>query len=198
MKQAGFAVGICAGWLLCSGSLAALWSAAGPVVVLETEFGAIEVQLDPARAPRTVHNFLRYVEHGFYDGGQFHRTVKLDNQPDNRIRIEVIQASVKPGRENEGFEPIPLERTSVTGLRHTDGVISMARDGPDTAHDSFFITVGDQPSLDYGGMRNPDGQGFAAFGRVTLGMEIVRRIQHAPAKGQQLHPAVKIRRAYKK
>ena len=68
----------------------------------------------------------------------------------------------------------------------------MARDGPDTATSDFFICVGDQPALDYGGKRNPDGQGFAAFGRVVLGMDVVRKIQAAPAKGQALEPPVRI------
>lgn len=70
----------------------------------------------------------------------------------------------------------------------------MARDGPDTATHEFFICVTDQPELDFGGRRNPDGQGFAAFGRVTKGLEIVRRIQHAPAEGQTLAPPIRIQR----
>jgi peptidyl-prolyl cis-trans isomerase A (cyclophilin A) len=90
------------------------------------------------------------------------------------------------------FPPIKLERTSVTKLLHKDGTLSMARDGPDTATSDFFICIGDQPSLDYGGKRNPDGQGFAAFGRVLLGMDVVRKIQAAPAEGQTLRPAIKI------
>jgi peptidyl-prolyl cis-trans isomerase A (cyclophilin A) len=88
---------------------------------------------------------------------------------------------------------VPLERTSVTGLRHLDGTLSMARDGPDTATSDFFICIGDQPSLDFGGKRNPDGQGFAAFGHVVGGMDVVRRIQAAPADGQSLTPPVRIR-----
>jgi peptidyl-prolyl cis-trans isomerase A (cyclophilin A) len=90
------------------------------------------------------------------------------------------------------FPPIKLERTNKTGIRHLDGTISMARDGPDTGTSDFFICIGNQPSLDFGGKRNPDGQGFAAFGRVLLGMDVVRRIQEAPAKGQALQPPVAI------
>jgi peptidyl-prolyl cis-trans isomerase A (cyclophilin A) len=74
----------------------------------------------------------------------------------------------------------------------------MARDGPDTATSDFFICIGDQPSLDFGGKRNPDGQGFAAFGRVVRGMDVVRKIQTAPANGQTLTPPVKILRALRK
>lgn len=166
------------------------------VVVLETERGEIEVALDAGRAPATTANFLRYVDAGFYDGGVFHRTVKPDNQPDKKIKIEVIQAGINPARAKEDGAPIALERTSKTGLKHLDGTISMARAGPDTATSDFFICIGDQPELDFGGRRNPDGQGFAAFGRVVRGMEVVRAIQQAPAEGQALKPPVKILRAY--
>jgi peptidyl-prolyl cis-trans isomerase A (cyclophilin A) len=88
--------------------------------------------------------------------------------------------------------PIPLERTIVTGVRHVDGALSMARGGPDTATASFFICIGDQGSLDFGGGRNPDGQGFAAFGRVVDGMEVVRRIQMGGVDGQRLIEPVRI------
>jgi peptidyl-prolyl cis-trans isomerase A (cyclophilin A) len=81
----------------------------------------------------------------------------------------------------------------MTGIRHLDGAISMARGRPDTATSDFFLCIGDQPSLDFGGLRNPDGQGFAAFGRVTKGMDIVRKIQTLPADDKQkLTPPVKI------
>jgi peptidyl-prolyl cis-trans isomerase A (cyclophilin A) len=167
-------------------------------VVLETERGEIELEVDAVRAPVTAANFLRYVDRGFYDGGVFHRTVKPDNQPDKKIKIEVIQAGINPAREKEDGPAIPLERTSKTGLKHADGAISMARDGPDTATSDFFICIGDQPELDFGGRRNPDGQGFAAFGRVVRGMEVVRAIQMAPAEGQGLKPPIKILKARRK
>ena len=165
----------------------------GPVTVeIKTDLGSIEVAVDVRRAPVTSRNFLRYVRAGHYDGGRFHRTVTPENQPGQAVRIEVIQGSVDPSREKDDFPPIPLERTSVTGLKHVDGAISMARDSPDTATSDFFICVGDQPELDFGGKRNPDGQGFAAFGLVTKGMDVVRRIQRSPAEGQTLTPPVKI------
>jgi peptidyl-prolyl cis-trans isomerase A (cyclophilin A) len=162
-------------------------------VVIVTDAGDIEAVIETARAPKTAANFLRYVEAGHYTGGRFHRTVRLDNQPDKTVLIEVVQAGADPAREAEAFPPIALERTSLTGLRHRDGTLSMARDGPDTATSDFFICVGDQPSLDFAGKRNPDGQGFAAFGRVTKGMDVVRKIQAAPADGQSLTPPVRIR-----
>src|SRR3984893_17604800 len=161
-------------------------------VVIETEKGDIEVELDAAKAPNTVANFLKYVDGGFYDGGRFHRTVTLKNQPDDKVKIEVIQAGINPKKEKEEFAPIKLERTDKTGLAHKDGTISMARDGPDTATSDFFICVGDQPELDFGGKRNPDGQGFAAFGRVVKGMEVVKKIQASKAEGQDLKPPIKI------
>lgn len=165
---------------------------AAPRVLVETSLGEIVIELFPDRAPVTVANFLRYLDGGHFDGGQFHRTVHLDNQPTDSVRIEVVQASVAAGRGPEAFPPIALERTRETGLRHLDGTVSMARGGPDSARSSFFICIGEQPSLDFGGRRNPDGQGFAAFGRVTAGMDVVRRIQRSPAEGQQLQPPIRI------
>ena len=163
-------------------------------LVIETEMGQIEVELDAARAPVTVANFLRYVDAGHYTGGRFHRTVKLrpDNQPQSTVKIEVIQAGVNPEKEKSGWPPIAIERTNRTELKHVDGAISMARDGPDTATSDFFICIGAQPELDFGGRRNPDGQGFAAFGRVTRGMDVVRKIQAAPVEAQKLTPPIKI------
>jgi len=164
-------------------------------VVFETALGPIEVEVDAAHAPVTAANFLRYVDAGRYDGGRFHRTVTLGNQPQSPVKIEVIQAGVDPSKEKDDFVPIALERTRDTGLSHKDGTLSMARAGPDSATSDFFICIGDQPSLDYGGKRNPDGQGFAAFGYVVKGMDVVRKIQASPADGQSLTPPVSIVRA---
>lgn len=169
-------------------------------VLVQTELGDVVVEVDQARAPITAANFLRYVDAGHYTGGTWHRTVKPDNQPESPVKIEVIQAGVNPEVAKSGFPPIPLERTSVTGLLHKDGVISMARNTPDSATSGWFICINDQPSLDFGGARNPDGQGFAAFGRVVQGMDVVRRIQNAPsstnrttnAEAQRLTPPIRI------
>src|SRR5437868_14986574 len=106
-------------------------------VLLRTEKGDITVELEPAKAPATVANFLKYVDGGFYDGGRFHRTVTQKNQPDDKVKIEVIQAGINPKKED--FPPIKLERTDKTGLAHKDGTISMARDGPDTATSDVFL-----------------------------------------------------------
>jgi peptidyl-prolyl cis-trans isomerase A (cyclophilin A) len=166
-----------------------------PRVQIDTALGSITVELDAVHAPATTENFLRYVLEGFFSDGEFFRTVTAANQPGDTIKIAVVQAGASHEREDEHYEPIELERTSETGLRHLDGSISMARSGPDTATHSFFICVGDQPELDFGGRRNPDGQGFAVFGRVVEGMELVREIHAMPADGQRLDPPLSIQRA---
>jgi len=162
-------------------------------VIVDTSVGAIELEVDLTHAPVTAANFLKYVDAGLYDGGRFHRTVRLDNQPNNDVKIEVIQGAANAERRREFLPPIALERTNVTGLSHQDGTVSMARTGPDSARDEFFICLGDQPSLDFAGARNRDGQGFAAFGRVVGGMDVVRKIQISPAEGQTLAPPIAIR-----
>jgi gamma-glutamyltranspeptidase/glutathione hydrolase len=188
---------------LADGALEAAGDPRGPEVAatlapnrarvrLVTEAGEIDLEVDLARAPISAANFLRYVDAGRYDGGIFHRTVRPDTETRKEVPIEVIQGGAAPEKEADAFPPIPLERTSETGIRHLDGTISMARDQPDTATSDFFICIGDQPRLDFGGARNPDGQGFSAFGRVVRGMEVVRRIHAAPANGQSLAPPIRI------
>ena len=161
-------------------------------VVIETPLGEITVDLNPVAAPITVANFLSYVDAGAYNGGIFRRTVTMDNQPNDAVRIEVIQGGLDAEYPNANGEAIPLERTSVTGLRHVDGAISMARSAPDSAVSEFFLCVNDQLELDFGGNRNPDGQGFAAFGVVSNGMDVVRAIQTSPYEEQRLTPPVPI------
>lgn len=164
-------------------------------VTLETELGDIVLAIDTVKAPITASNFLRYVDAGLYEGGTFFRSVRTDNQPDDSIRIEVIQGGANPQRSGGFFEPIPLETTAQTGLSHLEGTLSMARSGPDTATHSYFICVADEPELDFGGYRQPDGQGFAAFGRVVQGMDVVRAIQAGQVRGQSLLDPVVTTRA---
>jgi peptidyl-prolyl cis-trans isomerase A (cyclophilin A) len=170
-------------------------SAMGTLVAIETELGTIEVALDD-RAGVTVANFRQYIMDARFDNSSFYRTVTPANQPQSPVKIEVIQGGIASlGTEPTGTRPpIQLERTRDTGILHKDGAISMARGGPDTATTEFFICVGDQPELDFGGKRNPDGQGFAAFGRVVKGMDIVRKIQQSRAEGQKLTPPIRILR----
>jgi len=150
------------------------------VVVFETEKGSIEIEVDTAHAPATAANFLKYVDGGFYAGGSVNRAVRPDNTIRHDVKIQVIQFQIDAARRADQFPPIALERTSVTGLRHIDGAVSMARTSPDTATASFSIVIGNQPEMDFGGRRNPDGQGFAVFGRVVRGMDVVGAIHASP------------------
>lgn len=167
-------------------------------VRIETSKGIIIIDLYEKLAPITVRNFLFYVDKLGEEGGSFYRTVTMENQPDKKVKIEVIQGGFDLGNiDTSLITPIPLERTSITGVRHKNGTISMARDIPDSGTTEFFICVGDQPSLDFGGARNPDGQGFAAFGKVKRGMKVVREIQNSSSKDQSLNPPIKIIRIYR-
>lgn len=163
-------------------------------VSINTAFGVIVIALATSRAPATVANFVRYVESGAYTGGSFWRTVVIDpdNQPANDVKIEVIQATCRA--DVTKFASIAMEQTGTTGLTHRDGTISMARFAPDSAQADFFICIGDQPELDQGGRRNPDGWGFAAFGQVIDGMDVVCQIQRQPQHEQRLTPEVLIHR----
>jgi peptidyl-prolyl cis-trans isomerase A (cyclophilin A) len=164
-------------------------------ILVKTERGNIVLQLFPDKAPVTCKNFLRYVNEHRYDGAIFYRVVRLNNQPDKKVKIEVIQG----GLGDDSIKTLPRiehETTAITGVRHLDGTLSMARNGPGTAGSEFFICINDQPELDYGGKRNPDGQGFAAFGKVLSGMSIVKQIQKEETgegeKSQTLVKPVKI------
>lgn len=179
------------------------WAAAGEVrVVLETTAGEIEIVADTARAPLSAGDFLRYVDRGLYDGAAFYRVVRADNDHGDP-RIEVVQGGLTD--ESKGLPPVAHETTKATGITHRDGTVSLARGASGTGGGAaFFICVGDQPALDFGGLRNPDGLGFAAFGHVTRGMDVVRRIQamksDAPSdspymSGQLLAEPVVIRHA---
>jgi len=170
---------------------------AGEVLVrIETALGAIDIAVDTKRAPITAANFLKYVDGGFYDGGRFHRATRPDNYtptPPDKPAMEIIQGGINPERRRDAFPPIPLERTSVTGLKHVIGTVSMARTpAADSARSDFFICLDDQPSLDFGGKRFDDGQGGGAFGRVLKGMDVVRKIQQQPVEKQALTPPVTI------
>jgi peptidyl-prolyl cis-trans isomerase A (cyclophilin A) len=174
----------------------------GEVLVrVETSLGIIDIAVDTARAPITAANFLKYVDGGFYDQGRFHRATHAGNYTPvlpNRPLLEVVQAGINPEKRSSGFPAIPLERTSVTGITHVVGVVSMARaPGADTATSDFFICLNDQPSLDFGGLRFDDGQGAAAFGRVVSGMDVARKIQQQPVEAQRLTPPIAIIRAYR-
>ncbi len=166
-------------------------AAASVKVLVETELGEIELEIYAGRAPLTAANFLTYVNGKHFNGGSFVRTLTPENQRTAETPIEIIQAVVV-AKDEDAFPAIALERTSLTGLKHLDGTVSMARGEPDSATSSFFICIGDQPALDFGGSRQPDGQGFAAFGKVIRGMDIVRKIHMSRAQGEELKPPIRI------
>lgn len=150
-------------------------------VVIDTVLGPIGVLLELGRAPISAGDFLKYVDRGLYAGGAFYRTVRPDDDP-KPIKIEVVQGGLTD--DSKYLDPITHEPTSRTGLRHRNGTISIARDavGTGTAG-AFFVCIGDQPELDFGGKRNPDGQGFAAFGHVTNGMNLIREMGALKTQG---------------
>jgi peptidyl-prolyl cis-trans isomerase A (cyclophilin A) len=141
-----------------------------------TELGVVALAIQEDRAPASAGYFLADIQNGLYDGTSFFRIVTLSNQTIERHRrIAVIQGGLR--HEREDVPPvIPHETTAMTGLRHRKGAVSLARFAPGAVYHSFFICLRDEPALDFGGARHPDGQGFAAFGQVSDGFEVVQRI----------------------
>jgi peptidyl-prolyl cis-trans isomerase A (cyclophilin A) len=169
---------------------------AAVMVAIVTTAGEIDVRVDTEHAPKSAANFLSYVKRGFFDGGTFFRTVTThpDNQPGKTAKIDVIQGTHNAAAHPHLDPPVAFEPTSLTGLRHRDGTVSLARDdAPNTAQTDFFICIGPQPSLDDGGLRSKDHRGFAAFGQVVRGMDVVRAIHAAPHAEQKLTPPITIR-----
>jgi peptidyl-prolyl cis-trans isomerase A (cyclophilin A) len=173
-------------------------SAGGPGTIVrtrvETALGAFDIEVDTAVAPVTVANYLAYVDRRLLDRASVYRVVTLANQPpDTRHKIEVVQWGLDlPDGQGPALPAIAHETTRETGLRHLDGTVSMARSQPGTATSEFFICIGDQPALDFGGGRNPDGQGFAAFGRVVSGQDVVKALHAKGQATQRLSPPIAI------
>lgn len=165
-----------------------------PRVVIETPLGDITAVIESEYAPQTSRQFLKNVDNEVYASGRgsFYRVVRLDNQPINPIKIEVIQGGIDRETGDLSTDFIPHENTRDSGIRHRNGTLSMAREDPGSANTEFFICIGAQPELDFGGKRNPDGEGFAAFGQITSGMKIVRQIQKLKDKQQYLKSPVPI------
>jgi peptidyl-prolyl cis-trans isomerase A (cyclophilin A) len=157
-----------------------------PIVKIETALGSIELEIYEDKAPITAKHFLANVDNKIFDKACFYRVVHMDNQEGRDIKIEVIQGGLFHDSIVDGMPCIEHERTDKTGILHLDGVISMARYKPGTACTEFFICVGDQPHLDAGGLRNSDNEGFAAFGKVIKGMDVVRKIQKQREEEQML------------
>jgi len=147
-------------------------------VLMTTSLGEIEMEIYTDAAPITATNFMRLVDGHHLDGGSFYRAVSPKNDNGSPI-ISVIQGGL--GDAEGPYPPIAHETTADTGLLHVDGAVSMARADIGTASTELFICIGDQPALDFGATRNPDGQGFAVFGRVVKGMDVVKAIHTQPA-----------------
>jgi len=166
-----------------------------PTVKIETNFGDIIVELYPEKAPKTVAAFLLYVDSGYYKGGSFYRVLKSEDQPSSSFKSDLIQGGIWETKNKMQIKlpVIPHETTKQTGIIHKDGTISMARLAPGTASSEFFIVIGDQPAYDYGGDANADGQGFAAFGSVIEGMDVVKDIHKQPDNETNFTPPIAIK-----
>lgn len=173
------------------------------MVIISTSIGNIDVQLFTENAPLTTKNFLKYIDDKSYLNAEFFRVVRPDND-NGSPKISVIQANITTKDE---LQAIKLETTETTGIKHLNGTLSMARGAPNTATSSFFICINPQPSLDFGGERNPDNLGFAAFGRVVNGMDIVKKINTITKtkasddeylEGQLLSSPIVIKNIYRK
>jgi peptidyl-prolyl cis-trans isomerase A (cyclophilin A) len=189
-------------WMLAAGLLATslLMSCHSPIdpnkprVVIRTQAGDIEVELYPRQAPKTAGAFLSYVDSGYYKGGNFYRVLNEDNQVTGAGFSKLIQGGIWKTKHAlaTSLPGVPHETTQQTHILHTDGVISLARTDPGSATTEFFICVGDQPGFDYGGENNPDGQGYASFGKVVKGMDVVRAIYGMPENDQSFVPPIPI------
>ncbi|HKT77896.1 MAG TPA: peptidylprolyl isomerase [Sphingobium sp.] len=163
-------------------------------VGIETSVGTIIVAVDNKRAPRTSANFLAYVDDGRFDGVTFYRAARRKSDP----RLGLIQGGIDTDARRS-LPPIAHEPTTKTGIRHLDATLSMARPNrPDSAMGNFFITAGATPNMDARG----DYIGYAAFGHVVAGMDVVRRILalptccgEGPMRGQMIIKPVTILRA---
>lgn len=165
-----------------------------PHIEIQTKFGDIEVELLPDQAPKSVAAFLSYVDSGYYKNTSFYRTLNDDNQPTGSAEVALLQGGLWKTNHfpNLKLTGIPHENTQQTKILHTNGTISLARQEPGTATTEFFICVGDQSGFNYGGDNNPDKQGYAAFGKVLKGMELIRKFYNQPTNGEYLTQQVDI------
>jgi peptidyl-prolyl cis-trans isomerase A (cyclophilin A) len=163
-----------------------------PHVEIQTAKGNIEIELYPLKAPKTVAAFLSYIDSGYYNNSDFYRVLSSENQPSNATKTELIQGGIWRSKNKiaSRLPGIPHETTKQTGILHTNGAISMARLAPGTAGAEFFICIDDQPGLDYGGENIADKQGYAAFGKVVKGMDVVRKIHRQNEDDQYFDPPV--------
>lgn len=174
--------------LLAAAGAALAWPAraqgAKPRVVLQTAMGPVTLELEAEKAPITAANFLRYVDGGLYDGASIYRASRASGAP----TIGLIEGG--PRDDVRRLPPIAHESTALTGLAHGDGTISMARDGLGTATADFFVCCGTASYLDANPAASGDNAGYAAFGQVVQGMDIVRAILALPTTGVARNPSM--------
>ncbi len=161
---------------------------------MRTKFGKVSIELYNDKAPQTVAAFLKNVQAGTYKNCYFYRVLNQDNQSSDAMKTFLIQGGIwrNNSKLSANLPRIPHETTGQSGILHTDGVISMARLEPGSAGSEFFICIGRQPGLNYGGKNNADGEGYAAFGKVIEGMDIVRKIYRQPEDDQAFFPPIPI------
>lgn len=163
-----------------------------PRVEISTRQGDIIIELNAEKAPKSVAAFLSYIQKDLYNNASFYRVLNDENQPSNAVKANLIQGGLYRSKKRPELPGIEHETTKQTGILHKDGVISLARTEPGTATSEFFICIGDQPGFDFGGGNNADGQGYAAFGRVVKGMDVVYKIYNQPEDNQSFDPPVPI------
>ncbi len=163
-----------------------------PHIEIKTQYGDIELELYPKQAPKTVAAFLSYIDSGFYKDCSFYRVLNIENQPSNAPKTQLIQGGIwrSNNKKAASVAGIPHETTKQTGILHTSGTISLARLAPGTAGTEFFICIDEQPGLDFGGENIEDKQGYAAFGKVVKGMNIVRQVYKHNEENQYFDPPV--------
>lgn len=152
-------------------------------VTMTTAEGSLILELAADKAPLTVANFLRYVDAGRYNGGEIYRGMAVSSNP----LMGLVQGGAKPGKP---IPPVAHEPTTQTGLKHVDGTVSLARYAPGTGTSDFFICVGDAGYLDANPAATGDNAGFAAFGQVVEGMDIIKRILVMPKSQKADNPAM--------
>ena len=163
-----------------------------PHVEIQTRSGDIEVELFSDNAPKSVAAFLSFIDSGYYKNASFYRALNEDNQPTGNAETAMIQGGIWKTKYGMKIPGIPHESTQQTKLSHTNGTISLARQEPGTASTEFFICIGDQKGFDYGGDNNPDGQGYAAFGKVVKGMDLIKQFYTQPTNGDRLQEPIEI------
>lgn len=168
-----------------------------PAVKIETNYGDIIIELYPGKAPKTVAAFLSYVDSGYYKNASFYRVLKSEDQPSSSFKSDLVQGGIwqTKNKLQTSLPGIPLETTQQTGILHKDGIISLARSTANSGNTEFFILIGDiaGPAYDYGGDANADKQGFAAFGKVVEGMDVVKQIHQQPDNETSFTPPIVIK-----